>query len=193
MRPGIFFSPRRRKGRVAPVSPSFKKHPTNSPPCQTDSAMRRKGQPLPRDRHSALPAQCLRSQDGLHSAASGADSPCRPFVFTQCREETIARPKSKKDPAEAGRVRALTKPTTAKIAPIKKKSDAIFASGVSKLASCGHLRPCKLPWMQVCFLGLQAFSTLCQSVDFVNILNCLQFVSSSDAPSATKRFFRTAQ
>ena len=24
--------------------------------------------------------------------------------------------------------------------------------------------------MQVCFLGLQAFSTLCQSVDFVNIL-----------------------
>ena len=29
MRPGIFFSPRRRKGRVAPVSPSFKKHPTN--------------------------------------------------------------------------------------------------------------------------------------------------------------------
>ena len=27
--------------------------------------------------------------------------------------------------------RALTKPTTAKIAPIKKKSEAIFASGVS--------------------------------------------------------------
>ena len=24
--------------------------------------------------------------------------------------------------------------------------------------------------MQVCFLGLQAFSSLCQSVDFVNIL-----------------------
>ena len=38
------------------------------------------------------------------------------------------------------------------------------------LASCGHLRLCKLPWMQVCFLGLRAFSTLCQSVDFVNIL-----------------------
>ena len=38
------------------------------------------------------------------------------------------------------------------------------------LASCGHLRLCKLPWMQVCFLGLQAFSTLWQSVDFVNIL-----------------------
>ena len=28
---------------------------------------------------------------------------------------------------------------------------------------------CKLPCRQVCFLGLQAFSTLCQSVDFVNI------------------------
>ena len=96
MRPGIFFSPRRRKGRVAPVSPSFKKHPTNSPPCQTDSAMRRKGQPLPRDRHSALPAQCLRSQDGLHSATSCADSPCRPFVFTQCREETKRVPKARK-------------------------------------------------------------------------------------------------
>ena len=38
------------------------------------------------------------------------------------------------------------------------------------LASCGHLRLCKLPWMQVCFLGLRAFSTLWQSVDFVNIL-----------------------
>ena len=43
-------------------------------------------------------------------------------------------------------------------------------SSSAALASCGHLRPCKLPWMQVCFLGLQAFSTLCQSVDFVNIL-----------------------
>ena len=64
-------------------------------------------------------------------------------------------------------------------------------------ASCGHLRPCKLPWMQVQlpwggfaeplgivkssrlrrqilplakFPCLRAFSTLCQSVDFVNIL-----------------------
>ena len=27
--------------------------------------------------------------------------------------------------------------------------------------------------MQVCFLGLQAFSTLCQSVDFVNILSAV--------------------
>ena len=43
-------------------------------------------------------------------------------------------------------------------------------SSSAALASCGHLRPCKLPWMQVCFLGLRAFSTLCQSVDFVNIL-----------------------
>ena len=96
-----------------------------------------------------------------------------------------------------GRLRALTKPTTAKIALIYKKSEAIFAScrwicralrdrqiqsplatnfaagkisSSAALASCGHLRPCKLPWMQVCFLGLRAFSTLCQSVDFVNIL-----------------------
>ena len=65
-------------------------------------------------------------------------------------------------------------------------------------ASCGHLRPCKLPWMQVQlpwggfaeplgivkssrlrrqilplakFPCLRAFSTLCQSVDFVNILS----------------------
>ena len=45
------------------------------------------------------------------------------------------------------------RPTTAKIAPIKK-SDAIFASGVSNPASCGHLRPCKLPWRQDCFLGV---------------------------------------
>ena len=99
---------------------------------------------------------------------------------------------------EVGAVRALTKPTTAKIALIYKKSEAIFAScrwicralrdrqiqsplatnfaagkisSSAALASCGHLRPCKLPWMQVCFLGLRAFSTLCQSVDFVNILS----------------------
>ena len=72
--------------------------------------------------------------------------------------------------------RALTKPTTAKIALIYKKSEAIFAScrwicralrdrqiqsplatnfaagkisSSAVLASCGHLRPCKLPWMQV--------------------------------------------
>ena len=77
--------------------------------------------------------------------------------------------------------RALTKPTTAKIALIYKKSEAIFAScrwicralrdrqiqsplatnfaagkisSSAALASCGHLRPCKLPWMQVCFLGV---------------------------------------
>ena len=52
------------------------------------------------------------------------------------------------------RFRALTKPTTAKIALIYKKSEAIFASCVS----C------------TCILGLRAFSTLWQSVDFVNIL-----------------------
>ena len=125
---------------------------------------------------------------------------------------------------EVGAVRALTKPTTAKIALIYKKSEAIFAScrwicralrdrqiqsplatnfaagkisSSAALASCGHLRPCKLPWMQVQlpwggfaepfgidkssrlrrqilplakFPCLRAFSTLCQSVDFVNIL-----------------------
>ena len=42
------------------------------------------------------------------------------------------------------RVRTLIKPTTAKIALIKQ-SEAIFASGVSGPAVCGHLRPCKLP------------------------------------------------
>ena len=128
-------------------------------------------------------------------------------------------------PITGGALRALTKPTTAKIAPIKKKSEAIFAScrwicralrdrqiqsplatnfaagkisSSAALASCGHLRPCKLPWMQVQlpwggfaepygivkssrlrrqilplakFPCLRAFSTLCQSVDFVNILS----------------------
>ena len=34
----------------------------------------------------------------------------------------------------------------------KEKSAANFASGVSKPASCGHLRSWKLPWMQVCSL-----------------------------------------
>ena len=63
-------------------------------------------------------------------------------------------------------------------------------SSSAALASCGHLRLCKLPWMQVSFLGWSelrdvnprlrrkfcrrqnflacGFSTLCQSVDFVN-------------------------
>ena len=122
-------------------------------------------------------------------------------------------------------LRALTKPPTARIALIYKKSEAILASGggfaepfgivkssrpwrqilpqakfpsSAALASCGHLRPCKLPWMQVQlpwggfaepygivkssrlrrqilplakFPCLRAFSTLCQSVDFVNILS----------------------
>ena len=59
---------------------------------------------------------------------------------------------------------------------------------VSQLASCGHLRPCKLPWMQVCFLGLQAFSTLCQSVDFVNILGRRMFSAArQSADTANNR------
>ena len=33
--------------------------------------------------------------------------------------------------------------------------------------------------MQVCFLGLQAFSTLCQSVDFVNILTGTPIIRAS--------------
>ena len=66
-------------------------------------------------------------------------------------------------------------------------------SSSAALASCGHLRPCKLPWMQVCFLGLRAFSTLCQSVDFVNILSAkglrpsralLWFFDSETAPAS---------
>lgn len=92
MRPGIFFSPRRRKGRVAPVSPSFKKHPTNSPPCQTDSAMRRKGQPLPQDsRNASAPGR-----PALRNVRRG--QPQLPFALMRCREENIARPKSKLRP-----------------------------------------------------------------------------------------------
>ena len=41
-------------------------------------------------------------------------------------------------------------------------------------ANRGHLRPCKLPCLQARFLGLRAFSTPCQSVDFVNRLNPLK-------------------
>ena len=68
------------------------------------------------------------------------------------------------------RPRAPVKPANAKIALIKEKSEAIFASCVSPHAACGHLRPCKLPCLQVCFLVLRAFALLWQSVDFVNIL-----------------------
>ena len=48
-------------------------------------------------------------------------------------------------PAKWRGVRALRKPTNAKIALIYRKSEAIFASCVSGPAVCGHLRPCKLP------------------------------------------------
>ena len=57
----------------------------------------------------------------------------------------------------------------------------------AKLASCGHLRLCKLPWMQVGFLGLRAFSSLCQSVDFVNILGRKPFRTSSPFPCKIAR------
>ena len=43
-------------------------------------------------------------------------------------------------------------------------------SASASLANCGHLRPCKKPCLQARFLGLRAFSTPWQSVDFVNIL-----------------------
>ena len=53
--------------------------------------------------------------------------------------------------------------------------------------------------MQVCFLGLQAFSTLCQSVDFVNILKrpsrsgrgASEKIAYSSTISATGAFSRT--
>ena len=41
-------------------------------------------------------------------------------------------------------------------------------SASASLGACGHLRPCKFPCLQVCFLVLQAFASLWQSVDFVN-------------------------
>ena len=93
--------------------------------------------------------------------------------------------------------RALTKPTTARIALIYKKSEAILASGGGFAAPFGIVKSSR-PWRQILpqakfprqlhlhpavtyvhvsslgckysFLGLRAFSTLCQSVDFVNIL-----------------------
>ena len=70
----------------------------------------------------------------------------------------------------AGGPRALTKPANAQIALLKEKSEAICASGVSCTCSLQSLTSCKLPCLQVCFLVLQAFSSLWQSVDFVNIL-----------------------
>ena len=106
-------------------------------------------------------------KNGLYGDQKGHPRHFKPFL---CDRMRFFRPAHGKRAARWGSPRALTKPTTAKIAPIKKKSEAIFASGVSQLAACGHLRPCKLPWRQVGFLGLRAFSTLCQSVDFVNIL-----------------------
>ena len=99
-----------------------------------------------------------------------------------------------------GGIRALTKPATAKIALIYKKSEAIFASGggfaepfgivkssrkvltlrqilpAAKFPRQLHLHPA-VTYVYVSSLGckhsflvLRAFSTLCQSVDFVNIL-----------------------
>ena len=55
--------------------------------------------------------------------------------------------------------------------PKKKENRGQFLfSAAAALAACGHLRPCKIPCLQVRFLGLQAFSSLWQSVDFGNIL-----------------------
>ena len=62
------------------------------------------------------------------------------------------------------------KPANAKIARIKRKSEAIFASCVSDTCSQRLLVSCKRPCLQVRVLGLQAFSSLLQPVDFVNML-----------------------
>ena len=54
--------------------------------------------------------------------------------------------------------------------PEKKENRGQFLLPASAaLAACVHLRSGKFPCLQVCFLGLQAFSLLCQSADFVNI------------------------
>ncbi len=53
--------------------------------------------------------------------------------------------------------------------PDKKEKRGQFSlSASAALAVCGHLRSGKFPCLQVCFRGLQAFSSLWQSVDFVN-------------------------
>ena len=55
--------------------------------------------------------------------------------------------------------------------PEKKENRGRFLLSASAAhAVCDHLRSGKIPCLQVCFLGLQAFSSLWQSVDFVNIL-----------------------
>ena len=94
-----------------------------------------------------------------HRLAAGA-SVRGGMTFRQGKAGRCARP-----------VRALTKPTTAKIAPMKKKSEAIFASCVSCtcIPAVTYVHVSSLG-CKYSFLGLQAFSTLCQSVDFVNIL-----------------------
>ena len=54
-------------------------------------------------------------------------------------------------PAVGQTIQSAGKARDRKICSDKEKSEANFASGVSKPASCGHLRPWKRPWMQVGF------------------------------------------
>ena len=55
--------------------------------------------------------------------------------------------------------------------PKKKENRGQFLfSAAAALAACGRLCSGKIPCLRVCFLGLRAFPSLWQSVDFVNIL-----------------------
>ncbi|MDO4867838.1 MAG: hypothetical protein Q4C10_15010, partial [Clostridia bacterium] len=53
---------------------------------------------------------------------------------------------------------------------MEEKQVGFLLAALAAPAKCGHLRPGKLPFLQACRLALQAFSSICQSVDFVNIL-----------------------
>ena len=112
-------------------------------------------------------------------------------MYARSASVLLSRPPIAFDGAQKGRKperasspRALTKPTTAKIALIYKKSEAIFASGGGfvepfgivkssrhwrqilppakfprqlHLHPCGHLRLSKLPWLQVQLPWLAGF------------------------------------
>ena len=93
----------------------------------------------------------------------------RPFLTIKARQNALAtnfaadkfpclrvsqrpvRLRAFQHPAVGQTIQSADKTRDRKNCSDKEKSEANFASGVSKPASGGHLRPWKRPWMQVCF------------------------------------------
>ena len=67
-------------------------------------------------------------------------------------------------------LRALRKPTTAKIAPIKNRKQFLLPASANLHPAVTYVHVSSLG-CKYSFLGLRTFPTLCQSVDFVNILS----------------------